>query len=180
MSRHAPQPYRDRRERGNIVLVGMPGVGKSSVGVILAKAAGRFFLDTDLLIQMREGRSLQQLIDERGASGFRALEERYVRQLDCDQHVIATGGSVVYGERAMHHLRWLGQVIHLELPLPQLAQRLSNLAVRGVVMDPGQSLHELYEERLPLYHKRAHQSLCVSRLSPDQIVDRLLTLIAEV
>jgi len=174
---HAAATDAERCERDNIVLVGMPGVGKSSVGVVLAKAVGCHFLDTDLVIQMQEGLSLQQLIDRRGLAAFRALEEQCVLRLDCDRHVIATGGSVVYGASAMQHLRELGRVIHLELPFDELERRLDDLSVRGVVMEPGQSLRQLYRERLPLYRARAHHSLDVRGLSPDHVIRALRPLV---
>ena len=139
----------------NIVLIGMPGVGKSTVGVLLAKALNRQFVDTDLQIQSLECRRLQDIIDDVGVAGFRALEERYVLDIDCRGSVVATGGSVVYSELAVEHLRCYGVVVHLDLPQEALLQRLRNLDERGIVRTPGQTFEALYQERRPLYEAAA-------------------------
>ena len=139
----------------NIVLIGMPGVGKSTVGVLLAKALSREFVDTDILIQAAEGRRLQDIIDRDGLAAFLAIEERHVRALNVRRHVIATGGSVVYSEAAMDHLAANGIALYLELPLPLLRDRVRNFDSRGVVMPRGQSLDALYDERAPLYRRHA-------------------------
>ena len=136
---------------GNIILIGMPGAGKSTVGVLLAKMHSLGFIDTDLVVQAGEGRRLQTLIDEGGVDAFRALEERYVCALEARRCVVATGGSVVYSRKAMDHLRRRGVVVFLDLDLANLAKRLTNLPSRGVVRFPGQSLEDLYHERRPLY-----------------------------
>ena len=159
--------------RRNLVLIGMPGVGKSTVGVLLAKATGRDFIDTDVWIQAREGESLPQLLAHHGRAGFLALEERHVLALDAEHAVIATGGSVVYGERAMARLRAGGLVVHLALPLGELAARLGSLAARGVVIDPGQDLAELYRERMSLYRKWADVEIEVEKLSHEAVVARI-------
>jgi shikimate kinase len=159
--------------RRNLVLIGMPGVGKSTVGVLLAKATGRDFVDTDVWIQAREGRSLPELLARHGRAGFLAVEERQVLALAAEHAVIATGGSVVYGERAMEKLRAGGLVVHLALPLGALEARLGSLAARGVVIDPGQDLAELYRERMPLYRKWAETEIPVEKLSHEGVVARL-------
>jgi shikimate kinase len=159
--------------RHNLVLIGMPGVGKSTVGVLLAKATGRSFVDTDVWIQAREGRSLPELLAREGRAGFLALEERHVVSLDAERAVIATGGSVVYGERAMEKLKAGGRVVHLALPLPALAARLGSLAARGVVIEPDQDLRELYGERMPLYRKWADVEIEVRGLSHEAVVERV-------
>lgn len=161
-------------DRAHLVLVGMPGVGKSTVGVLLAKATARDFVDTDVWIQTREGRGLPELIERHGREGFLALEERHVCALDPPRAVIATGGSVVYSERAMAHLRARGRVVHLALPLAVLERRLADLAVRGVVTQPGQSLAALYAERMPLYDRFADLTLQEPSLNQDQLVARIL------
>lgn len=158
----------------NIVLIGMPGVGKSTVGVLLAKATSRNFLDTDVWIQSREGRTLQEILEREGSEAFCAREERHVLALDCRAHVIATGGSVVYGERAMEHLRRVGIVVHLDLELALLRERLRNLAVRGVVIAVDQTLEQLWEEREPLYRRWADVAIAVGDLNQDQVVARVL------
>jgi shikimate kinase len=159
--------------RRNVVLVGMPGVGKSTAGVLLAKATGRDFVDTDVWIQAREGASLPELLARHGRAGFLELEERHVLALDVRNAVIATGGSVVYGARAMSHLRAHGRIVHLTLPLAALEARLGNLAARGVVLAQGQTLAALYAERTPLYARCADATLDTAGLSHDEVVARL-------
>jgi shikimate kinase len=158
----------------NVVLVGMPGAGKSTVGVLLAKVMGRPFMDTDVSIQVNEGRRLQEIIDHDGLDVFRALEERYVLATDCSRHVIATGGSVVYSEPAMNHLKAKGVVVYLDLPMARLRARLKNLQARGVVMMPGQSLDGLYLERAPLYHHYADVVVPCEGLNHEGVVGRIL------
>lgn len=143
------------RPADNVVLIGMPGAGKSTLGVLLARTSGRDFLDTDVYIQAREGRTLEQILLEEGSDAFRRLEEQAVLTLTCRNTVIATGGSVVYGERAMKHLRAGGTVVYLHADLDILARRVEDFVRRGVVMAPGQSLESLLAERDPLYRRYA-------------------------
>ncbi len=140
---------------GNIVLIGMPGCGKSTVGVVLAKAMGMEFVDSDLVIQQKMGAKLSQLLDEYGDDGFRDIEDRINAELDVQNSVIATGGSVVYGENAMRHLKEIGTVVYLRLSCPTIADRLGDLHARGVTIKPGWTLQDLYNERVPLYEKWA-------------------------
>ena len=135
----------------NIVLIGMPGVGKSTIGVILAKQLGYQFVDADLLIQQQEKRLLHQIITQEGIEGFLAIENRVNASIDAERSVIATGGSVVYGKEAMEHLRSIGTVVYLKLSYEALQRRLRNLKDRGVVLREGQTLLDLYQERTPLY-----------------------------
>ncbi|MCD8011505.1 MAG: shikimate kinase [Lachnospiraceae bacterium] len=139
----------------NVVLIGMPGCGKSTVGVVLAKALGSHFLDADLLIQSREGRLLCEIIEEEGLDAFNRIEEDVNASIQTENAVIATGGSVVYGARAMEHLRAIGDVIYIRLSLESIAERLGDLTERGVSMREGQTLEDLYAERIPLYEKYA-------------------------
>lgn len=139
----------------NIVLIGMPGVGKSTIGVVLAKTLGYGFVDADLLIQEREGRLLSQIIEEEGVEGFIRIEEEVNSAIRTDHTVIATGGSVVYGEKAMEHLKSIGTVVYLKLSFEELDKRLHNIKGRGVVLRDGQSLYDLYVERTGLYEKYA-------------------------
>ncbi len=139
----------------NIVLIGMPGVGKSTIGVILAKQLGYQFVDADLLIQQQEKRLLHQIITQEGIEGFLAIENRVNASIDAERSVIATGGSVVYGKEAMEHLRSIGTVVYLKLSYEALQRRLRNLKDRGVVLREGQTLLDLYQERTPLYEKYA-------------------------
>lgn len=143
--------------KDNIVLIGMPGVGKSTVGVVLAKRLGYGFTDSDLVIQDKYGKLLYQLIEEYGVEGFWKLENDVNRNLHPHRSVIATGGSAVYGAEAMEHFREVGTVIYLKLPLEEIRNRLGDLNARGVTMMPGQDLKALYEERVPLYEKYAHK-----------------------
>jgi shikimate kinase len=154
----------------NVVLIGMPGAGKSTVGVLLAKALSRAFVDTDVLIQVREGRRLQELLDALGPEGFEALEERHLLGLQCASSVIATGGSAIYSPRAMAHLKSGGTVIYLDLPLPQLRQRLGDAGTRGIVRRPGQTLEELEAERRPLYGRYADRTVPTLGLDHGQVV----------
>lgn len=139
----------------NITLIGMPGVGKSTLGVVLAKVLGYQFLDADLLIQKQENRRLYQIIEEEGAEGFMEVENRVNASIEAENTVIATGGSVVYCEEAMEHLKSIGTVVYLKLSLQPLSRRLGNLKGRGVLLKDGQTLKDLYEERVPLYEKYA-------------------------
>lgn len=142
-------------EKNNIVLIGMPGVGKSTIGVILAKELGYQFVDSDLLIQKRERKLLRQIIAREGVDGFIAIENEVNASIRAENSVIATGGSVVYGKEAMEHLKKIGTVVYLKLNYKSLEKRLGNLKGRGVVLRPGQDLRALYEERTVLYEKYA-------------------------
>lgn len=139
----------------NLVLIGMPGAGKSTLGVLLAKRTARDFVDTDVLLQARAGRSLQAILDADGIDAFRRIEEETVLSLQCRNTVIATGGSVVYGEAGMRHLRAAGVIIYLDVPLAVLEERLQDLPERGVVGLAGRRFAELYAEREPLYRRWA-------------------------
>ena len=136
----------------NITLIGMPGAGKSTIGVVLAKVLGYQFLDSDLLIQKQEKRRLSEIIEEEGYKGFKDVENA---SIEAENTVIATGGSVVYCEEAMEHLKSIGTVVYLKLSLNALSKRLGNLKGRGVLLREGQTLTDLYEERTPLYEKYA-------------------------
>lgn len=140
----------------NIVLIGMPASGKSTAGVLLAKAIGYGFIDTDLLIQNRERAHLCDIIQAKGAEEFLRIEEQVNSELWAEHCVISTGGSVIYGEKAMLHLKELGTVVYLKLSEPALEKRLKNIFRRGVVMrTPGETVAQLYAERVPLYEKYA-------------------------
>ena len=139
----------------NIVLIGMPGCGKSTVGVVLAKNLALDFIDSDLLIQREEGMRLSAIIERFGDDGFREIENRVNSSIRAEHSVIATGGSVVYGEEAMAHLKSIGTVIYLKLSYEQIEERLGNLHARGVSIKEGQTLRDLYNERCPLYERWA-------------------------
>ena len=139
----------------NIILIGMPGSGKSTYGVVSAKMLLKNFYDTDLLIQNLEGKSLQEIIDKNGVEYFAKAEERAILSLDIKGTVIATGGSVVYSDKAMEHLKSLGKIIYLHLSYEDMCKRISNLETRGIVFQNGETLEDMYNERLPLYNKWA-------------------------
>jgi shikimate kinase len=162
----------------NIVLIGMPGVGKSTVGVLLAKTLSREFLDTDVYIQALERRRLQEIIDDDGLDAFLAIEERHILALACRRHVIATGGSVVYSGVSMRHLARDGIVVHLELPLERLKERLRNLPTRGVVMAAGQTLENLHAERQPLYRRHASVTVGCDGLTHEGVVEKIVAALA--
>lgn len=143
-------------DKRNIVLIGMPGVGKSTIGVVVAKRLGYRFLDSDLVIQETYGKLLHELIEEHGVEGFWQIENHVNVSLDVEKTVIATGGSACYEEEAMRHLQKIGIVVYLRLSYESLKERLGNLNARGVTMHPGQTLLDLYKERQPLYEKYAH------------------------
>ncbi len=154
----------------NIILIGMPGCGKSTVGVVLAKALAMDFVDSDLVIQKETGKRLSQLIDEMGDEGFRAVENRINAALDVHNSVVATGGSVVYGEEAMRHLKAIGTVIYLKLSCEAIADRLGDLHARGVTIQPGWTLRDLYDERVPLYEKWADTTVDCEQMKLREVV----------
>ena len=158
----------------NVILIGMSGAGKSTLGVLLAKAMGKNFFDTDILIQQSEGKLLQQILDEDGMPYFLEAEERIVSALDIHGTVIATGGSVVYSEQAMSHLRSIGTVVYLEVAYEELASRLSNIKTRGIVFKGSADLHSVYLERLPLYEKYADVRVACDGRGIERCVDQLL------
>lgn len=152
----------------NIILIGMPGCGKSTCGVVAAKMLLKNFYDTDLLIQNMEGRTLQEIIDSDGAEYFARAEEKAILSLDLKGTVIATGGSVVYSEKAMEHLRALGKTVYLHLTYEQMCKRIHNLDTRGVLMKNGATLEDMYNERLPLYNKWAQAIISCGSMTVEQ------------
>lgn len=160
----------------NIILIGMPGAGKSTVGVVLAKKLGYAFMDADLVIQVREGKLLHEIISEQGVEGFWQVEEEVNESILAERTVIATGGSAVYGDRAMTHYKGIGKVVYLALPLEDIRERLGNLDERGVTLREGQDLAALYEERIPLYEKYADITINCEKLSIREVVEKIVTL----
>ena len=159
--------------KDNIVLIGMPSCGKSTIGVVLAKAMGYRFVDSDLVIQERTGKLLSEIIEEEGLDIFNQIENEVNATLDYHRAVIATGGSVIYGEQAMEHLRSIGRIVYIELPFNTLQERIGDLNARGVSIKEGQTFEELYQERKPLYEKYADITISTEGLTIREVVYRL-------
>lgn len=157
----------------NITLIGMPASGKSTVGVLLAKRLGYSFVDTDIVIQEKEGRLLKEIIEQDGLEGFLEVENRINSELDVTRSVIAPGGSVIYGKEAMEHLKEISVVVYLKLSYHEVKSRLGDLKDRGVALKDGMTLKELYEERIPYYEKYADITVDENGRTPGQTVDKL-------
>ena len=156
--------------KSNIVLIGMPGSGKSTVGVLLAKVLGYDFVDTDLLIQIREGSTLEEIIREKGIDTFLDIEGEVCSSLAAEKTVVATGGSVIYRSRAVEHLREGGRLVYLQVGLDELAARLSDLTGRGVALREGQTLADLYAERTVLYERWADITVAEGDMTLEETV----------
>jgi shikimate kinase len=153
----------------NIILIGMPGAGKSTVGVLLAKRLGYQFVDTDLLLQTQQNRRLQQIIAENGLDAFKRLEEEILCNLQASHSVVATGGSAVYSQRAMARLKQLGLLVFIDIPLAVLLQRVNDMDSRGLVIGPDETYEDLYRERQPLYRKYAEVTIEGGGLTVESI-----------
>ena len=161
-------------KKKNVVLIGMPGAGKSTIGVILAKVLGKDFIDADLVIQKKKGRLLREIIEQEGPDGFLAVEERVNAGICPDAAVIATGGSVVYGQRAMEHLGRIGAIVYLKLSYPAVESRLRDIRGRGVVLRDGQTLLDLYRERAVLYERYADVTVEEDGLGVEETLEKTL------
>ncbi len=169
-----------QREHGdNLILIGMPTSGKSTVGIILAKALGYDFVDLDLVMQKSAGKKLAKIMEDRGIDGFLKLEEETALSLECHRTVIAPGGSIIYGEKAMEHLQSLGKVIYLQIDLDMLNERLHDAKNRGVTLREGQTIEQLYEERVPLYEKYADLTLSESGHALEDMVVQIVANLAK-
>ncbi|MCP1662518.1 MAG: shikimate kinase [Methanocalculus sp. MSAO_Arc1] len=157
----------------NIILIGMPGAGKSTVGVVLAKTLGMQFIDCDILIQQQSGRMLQEILDEDGPDAFRQIEEEVILSLSPRHSVIATGGSVIWSRAAMEHLKSLGVVVYLEISCSEMEKRIKNITTRGIVLLPDQTLREMYESRVPLYEQYADITIASSEKDVESVVREL-------
>lgn len=164
---------------GNITLIGMAGCGKSTNGVLLAKALNLAFVDTDLIIQNREGMYLSQIIETRGLEQFISIEADAICSLDCKNSCIATGGSVVYAPRAMEHLRKISKVIYLSLPFSEIDSRVKDVKSRGIVIEEGKNLSDIYHEREPLYEKYADIRIDTMGYTIEQTVERIIKKLQE-
>lgn len=163
----------------NIVLIGMPGAGKSTVGVVLAKRLGMSFMDSDLVIQEQEGKMLHEIIAEKGTEGFLVIEDKVNAAINPKNTVIATGGSVIYGQNAMEHLREIGTVCYLKLSYESIDERLGDLAQRGVALKDGQTLMDLYQERTPLYEKYANLVIDCENKNIREVVGEIARVIGK-
>ena len=167
-------------KKNNVVLIGMPGAGKSTLGVILAKTLKMPFVDTDLLIQQRENRLLQEIINQEGIEAFLQIEESVIADLNVCNSIIATGGSAVYSEAAMKHLKENGFVVYLKLGLGEIERRIRNIKTRGIVMDAGQGLYHIYRERTPLYEKHADMILNCAGRNKEDLINEIKTRYEEI
>ena len=161
-------------KKDNIILVGMPTSGKSTVGVILAKILGYNFVDADIVIQKKDGRRLSEIIEQEGVDGFIEIENKINAGIETEKTVIATGGSVVYGTEAMEHYKNIGKVVYLKVGMEVLTKRLKDVKQRGVVMRPGQSLISLYNERSVLYEKYADITIDEKNNTMEEVVTDLV------
>ena len=169
-----------KNKKSNIVLIGMPAAGKSTVGVILAKVLGYQFIDADLVIQKQEHRLLKDIIKEDGLEGFIAIENNINSSLQVDRTVIATGGSAIYGKEAMDHLKSIGTIIYIRLSYETLENRLGNIRRRGVVLKKGQNLRDLYKERCPLYEKYADIIVDAEDMGVEKTMETIYTMLEKV
>lgn len=164
-------------KKKNIIFIGMPAVGKSTVGVVAAKRLGMRFVDTDLLIQEQEGKLLHEIIAEVGEDGFLQIENQVNRNVNVENSVISPGGSVVYCEDAMRHFKEIGTVVYLKVSYETIRDRIRNPKKRGVVLREGQSFRELYEERVSLFEKYADITVTEDHLSIEETIENVLSVI---
>jgi shikimate kinase len=172
--RPAGKQFSLRDRRSNVALIGMPGSGKSTIGVLLAKQSGRNFIDTDVIIQASQGRSLQDIVDQDGYMALRRIEEETLLRISVYDHVIATGGSCVYSEAAMTHLKANGVVLFLDADPAILKARIRDFATRGLAKAPDQSLDDLYKERMPLYRKYGEVVIHCGILTHEEVCGRIM------
>lgn len=161
----------------NIVLIGMPGCGKSTVGVILAKTLGIGFVDTDLIIQQREKRLLQEIIDSDGIEKFLDCEADAVKSMNCENTVVATGGSVVFRDDCMKHLKENGKIFFLNVSLHEIKSRLDNINTRGVAADKSQTIDDIFNQRYPLYEKYADYILDLNNSNVEETVEKICNIL---
>ncbi|PYG88145.1 shikimate kinase [Ruminiclostridium sufflavum DSM 19573] len=162
----------------NIILIGMPSSGKSTVGVVIAKYLGMDFADTDVVLQTQQNRQLQDIINKDGIDRFLEIEESTILSLNCQNTVLATGGSAVYSEKAMNSLKRNGIVIYLNIDMKAVNKRLKNIKTRGVVLSPGETLEKIYRKRKPLYERYADITIDSSEKTIDETIDSILERLA--
>ena len=167
-------------DKTNVTLIGMPGCGKSTVGVLLAKALNLHFTDTDLLIQQKHGRFLREILEADGIDGFIQKESEVLRALRCEHTCIATGGSAVYSDAAMRHLKEISTVVFIDLPCAAVEARVADIRGRGVVIDSGKTLAELYRERRPLYLRYADITVAAGGLAIEELLMEIATRVIKV
>ncbi|MBC2717358.1 MAG: shikimate kinase [Desulfobacteraceae bacterium] len=158
-------------KKNNITLIGMPGAGKSTIGIILAKYLSFGFIDTDVLIQINHQKSLQQIMDETGYLNLREIEESGIRKINIEKHIIATGGSAVYSDKAMQHLQSISTVIFLKVAYEVLKKRIHNFKTRGIAKSDTQSFQELYDERQALYNRYGEIIIDCSTRNQEEIAE---------
>ena len=163
----------------NIILIGMPSCGKSTCGVVLAKTMNKGFVDTDILIQQREGMALQQIINKHGNEYFHQVEEAVLCGFEGYNYVVATGGSAIYYEKAIEHFKKNGKVVYLKVSLETVLERLSNIKTRGVTLAKGQTLQDLYEERIPLYEKYADVTIESEGCTVEELVEQIIKKVSD-
>ena len=161
-------------KKSNIILIGMAGAGKSTTGVVVAKILAKDFLDGDLVIQKKTGRPLQEIINSEGNDGFRRIEEEILLGIEVKNTVIAPGGSAIYYPAVFEHFKKDGVVVYLHVPVEEIERRLSNLATRGVTLEPGQTVADLYYQRLPLYQKFADITIDTTGLCLEETVEQIV------
>ena len=162
----------------SVILIGMPSCGKSTLGVLLARELGYRFVDSDILIQEKEGKLLHEIIKEKGIDGFMEIEDRVNSEINEKNAVISTGGSVIYCERAMEHLRTLGKFVYLRIPYEEMQKRLGDYSHRGVIMRHGNALEDMYAERAPLYEKYADITVDVCNSELSESLNRICEVLA--
>lgn len=173
---HSFPPHSNSTQRSTI-LIGMPGAGKSTLGVQLAKALAKDFIDTDLLIQLKHGATLDHILRSEGYVALRALEESVLLQADYPNHVIATGGSAVYSEAAIAHLRQYGPLVYLKVSEEELINRIHDMETRGIASAPSQSFHDIFIEREALYEHYADVIInCDGKSQQDLVIELLMWL----
>ena len=165
--------------KDNLIFIGMPAVGKSTVGIVVAKRLGKRFVDTDLLIQEQEKKLLREIIAEVGDDGFLAIENQVNREVNAENSVISPGGSVIYSEEAMKHYKEIGTVVYLKASYQTIKKRIRNPQKRGVVLREGQSLRDLYNERVPYFEKYADITVCEDGCRIEETIENVINAVSE-